>query len=328
MKKYIFKVFLFISPFIVFILAAEICITSTPNAFNQKVHYLKNNKDIEFLILGSSHTSDAVNPADLHIKSANMASAGQDYQLDSALFFKYIPQLTHLKYVLLEVDYHSLEYKNAKDDYRLPWYYYYHGINMADFNFPDRICLYKSSPAFFNTYFLNMLNPFGYKYNCNDWGFITNDFPGVFEDLKYNEDLIAGTAGNRLKARHTEISVNNFNFNKHKLLSIIDYCLKNDIEIILLKVPVFSTYRNNYITEKLGRRDAFIDSLEHQKSIILMDFEKDQRFTVKDFRNDDHLNSNGANKLTEIINQDFLILTQTGKVKNKHLKLAGQNPGR
>lgn len=309
-------------PFVVFTLAAEICIVCTPNAFNQKAAYLKNNKDIEFLLLGSSHTADAVNPADLPVKSANLASAGQDYQLDSALFFKYIPQLTHLKYVLLEVDYHSLEYKNAKDDYRLPWYYYYHGINLADFNFIDKIFLYKSSPSFFNKFVLNQFNPFGYKYQCNPYGFITNDFPGAFEDLKYNEALIAGTAGNRLQGRHTEISVSNCNFNKHKLSSIIDYCTKNGIGIILLKVPVFSTYRNSYITEKLKRRDAFIDSLILQKPVTLMDYEQDKRFTVKDFRNDDHLNSDGANKLTKMINRDFLFLTQSRKQKGDPLELA------
>lgn len=302
MNKFIGKIFLFLLPIVLLGLAVELFIVYTPSAFNNKAHFLKNNKDIQCLFLGSSHTQNAINPEYLHLKSANMAYGGQDYQLDSALFFNYIKSLPHLKYLFIEVDYFSLEEKQPKDYFMLPSYYYYHNINLTDLNVIYKFYLYGSAPRFFNNNIKQKLNPPGFIYKTNRFGFTINEFRGPFEDCLYDDSLIKKSAKCRLKNRHTKTSTANYIFNKSKVCSIIEYCLNNNIKVFLLKTPAYSTYKKNFNKIKLHRRDSFIDSLRNINSIGVLDFENDKRFIVRDFRDDDHLNPSGAKKLTKIIN--------------------------
>lgn len=312
MKKYIKKSLFFISPIFIIILLSEIILVPLKNTFNSKAKYIQNNNGIECLFLGSSHTQNDINPGYLSIKSANLAYGGQDYKLDSALFFRYIDDLQDIKYVVLEVDYHSLEQNNTENYFRLPWYYYYHNIKSPNSIFLDKYLLFQSSPTFFSSYILRKITPDEYKYKINEYGFVVNDFPGSFEDSNYNDSLLLVTSRNRLIDRHKDSSIQNYEYNKKILLAIIDYCTKKDIEVILLKNPLYITYRNNYIFEKLMRRNSFIDSININSSIHLFDFEKDTRFDVTDFKNDDHLNSNGARKLTKIINKKIICLRNNG----------------
>ncbi len=46
-----------------------------------------------------------------------------------------------------------------------------------------------------------------------------------------------------------------------------------------------------------------INELKLKHNIIYYDFQDDKRFSIKDYRNDDHLNVNGAKKYSIIINE-------------------------
>lgn len=280
----------------------ELTILWYPNSFNLKAKHLNSNTaKIECLFLGSSHTQNAINPKLINIKSANLAYGSQDYQLDNALFFQYVDRLESLEKLFIEVDYHSLEKKNTADYFRLQWYYKYYDINLGDFNAIDKLSLFVSNKSFFKNYLINKLNPFNEKANINEYGFIEND-SDIFEKMNFNEKSILKTAANRLKNNHTAQSIENFNFNRKKIVSVINYCLKNNIEVILLKNPMYLTYRDNYIKNKNDRRNTFVDSLLTNTKIKMLDFEADNRFTVNDYKNDDHLNSSGAKKIANFIN--------------------------
>ena len=131
MKKFIKKTILISLPIIFIGMFIKIFISYYPNTFNTKANYLNSNlENIEILFLGSSHTQNGVNPKFIDISSANIAYGSQDYQLNSAIYFKYISRLKKLKKLIIELDYHSLEQKNNADYFRLPWYYKYHDINL------------------------------------------------------------------------------------------------------------------------------------------------------------------------------------------------------
>ena len=97
MKRFVKRFSLFLIPFIVAIIFIELFIRFYPNTFNKKAAYIKENVDIELLILGSSHNQKAINPAQLNIKAANLAYGGQDLSLDNSLFFKYVSKLKKFK---------------------------------------------------------------------------------------------------------------------------------------------------------------------------------------------------------------------------------------
>jgi len=292
----------------------ELYVRYYPSTFNLKAKYLKNNyTKIETVILGSSHNQNALNPAYFKSSTINLANAGQDVQLDAALFFKYIPQLKSLKEIILEMDYHTMEEKNDSSYFRLPWYYKFYNIELYPVSLLHRSSVYASSPSFFNQLLIDEINPTKTRYKLNKYGFIQNDFPGVMAELKYDSFLLAETAPQRLKDKHRNQSIENFNYNRAKLDSIIQYCVFNNIKIFLISTPMYPTYIKNEISEKNTRRNKYIDSLKDLPNTFYYNFENSHLFNVYNFKNDDHLNSKGANKFTSVISD---IIQQKRNVNN------------
>ncbi len=303
MTLFIKRIIFFSIPVVFVFVSIELFIYYSPNTFNAKAKFLKNNLNIEALFLGSSHTQNSINPEYLEISSSNLAYGGQDVQLDSALFFKYIKNLSKLKYLILELDYHSLEEMNTPSYYGLPWYYRYHKIQLFNIPMSNKVSLYRSAPDIFMDDIIRKISPWGYKYQINKFGFITNDFPGIFIDMSYDSLKIVSSAVGRLKNRHAISSYYNFILNTRKMNSMIEYCLEKGIKVILLSNPVYLSYRNNYVKDKDNRRHLYLDSLSKLQNVFRFNFENDNRFFVNDFKNDDHLNPSGAKKYTLLVNE-------------------------
>jgi hypothetical protein len=285
------------------VVAIELYVLYFPSTFNRKANYLHDNiGTTELFILGSSHSQNALNPEFLKLKTVNLANPGQDIQIDSALFFKYVPDMKQLKMVILELDYFTLEERNDKDNFRLPWYKRFFGLELYPVPLIDKISIYASSPSFFNKVLVDAVNPKKITYQINQYGFITNDFPGVMKDKKFDSLSLAQTAKERLKNTHTKESIENLLFNWSKLNEMISYCIANKIEVLLLSHPMYTTYINNELEGKIKRKNQYLDSLILEvPSLHYYNYENDSRFTVTDFKNDDHLNSDGAKKYTRII---------------------------
>ena len=305
MKKFIVKSTFIFLPILFTLIIFDLFISYYPNTFNTKAKYLKSNlENIECLFLGSPHTQNSINPRYIKAVSANISYGSQDYQLDSALFFQYIPKLKNLKNVFIEMDYPSLDKKNSSDYFRLSWYYRFYGIDLGNLKVYEKACMFISNKTFFLYDLINKINPTSKTLKINKFGFVEND-TDLFERLNFNKDIIENTAAERMKKKHDVESIDNFNFNQKKLLSIIHYCSENNIRVIILKNPVYSTYSNFYLKSKNDRRLLFLDSLSTYKNITILDYEQDPRFHVTDFKNDDHLNSNGGEKLSKLINEDI-----------------------
>ncbi|MBC7935640.1 MAG: hypothetical protein H7Y86_09855 [Rhizobacter sp.] len=303
MKQFLLSFIKFVFPFLLLLLAIELYVLYYPSTFNRKASYLHANiASTQMLVLGSSHSQNALNPEWLQLKTVNLANPSQDIQIDSALFFKYAPLMKDLKMLVLELDYFTLEEKNDAENFRLPWYKRFFGIELYRVSLINQVSVYASSPSFFNQVLTDAVNPKKTRYNINQYGFILNDFPGVMKDKKFDSLALAATAKERLKNTHTGISTANLNFNKSKLNAMINYCLAHNIKVILLAHPMYATYINNEVAEKNKRKVQYVDSLMAAvPTIRYFNYETDPRFSVHDFKNDDHLNSDGARKYTKII---------------------------
>ncbi|MDB5203439.1 MAG: hypothetical protein JWQ27_2848 [Ferruginibacter sp.] len=307
MRRFLIKLCLFLLPVFLLLVGIECYILFYPSTFNTKPAYLRKNAGaIEALVLGSSHNQNAINPEFLHIPTANLANAGQDVQLDSALFFKTVATLPALKLLILEMDYHTMEEKNDAAYFRLPWYKRFYDVELAPVSLLNRISIYSSEPSFFNKLLIDEMNPRKLRYKLNKFGFILNDFPGVMEDLDYDTLALAKTSAERLKDKHTINSPENFAFNRRKLDAIIRYALSHNLKLLVMSTPMYSTYIANEIAEKNMRRRHYIDSLKTLPNLTYADFEQSSRFDVHDFKNDDHLNSTGAKKFSMMV--DSLML--------------------
>jgi hypothetical protein len=309
MKAFLYRVLAFSSPVIVGAIALELFIRISPNAFNAKAHFIENRApEVKLVTFGSSHNQNAVNPEFMPFLAANLAYGGQDIKLDSALLFHYAPQLTALKAVVLELDYHSLEELNDPNYFRLAWYNQMHNIEYGHVPLLSKISLYASEPEFFNDHIKRTFDPREYKYEMNEFGFLRNDFPGVFLSNNNDSVAIADSAPKRLANRHTTLSVENYKSNVACLKSMIDFCKQKNVKVILVSSPMYSTYRAQENEEKLNRRMAFLNEVIDNQWVYFLDFEANQNFKLTDFKNDDHLNSLGAEKYTKMLSDSLLKL--------------------
>jgi len=307
MRAFLTKVVLFSLPVILGAVALELFIRLSPNAFNTKAEFIqKNAQDVRLIVFGSSHNQNAVNPEFFPFLAANLAYGGQDIKLDSALLEKYLPQLNSLKAVVFELDYHTLEELNTPDYFRLAWYHQLHDLSYGEVDFFSKISLYASEPEFFNDHVKRTFDPREYKYEMNEFGFLRNDFPGVFLSYKNDSVSIAESAAQRLQSRHSGISVKNYSENSDCLRNMIAMCKQENVKVFLVASPMFATYRSLEKAEKLKRRNAFLQEVVDHQSVFFLDFEANSAFHLSDFKNDDHLNSAGAEKYTKMLGDSLL----------------------
>jgi len=302
MKKFILKFLLFFLHLILLLSGIEAYVSLRANSFNLKARSIKNNKDIEVLILGSSHLQNAVNPEFLDVKSCNLAYGKQDLLLNSELFFNYLKDLRNLKTVIIELDYHTLSSLNDSGYFRLPWYYRYHDIEPYKLSGLDKGFIYPSSPTFFNKYIFRTLLGTN-KENVNDYGFV-NSSDGLFKKLNYNPELILKNAEKRMAKKHPISNIKNYDFNARILSNMITRGISEGLEVLLISSPSYRTYREYHNPEIMRLRQDFLSSLKFtiNEPLQYINMENDSRFTVDNFLNDDHLNPKGAKKFTLILN--------------------------
>lgn len=301
MKKFQKKLILFLLSILAIFIGVEMLIRFYPNTFNTKAKYLNENKHtIEVLFLGSSHTQDGINPKFIRVKSANLGYGGQDFEIDSALVKHFIKQMPELKKIVWEIDFISLYKIREQDYFRYPWYKAYYDIDFGKNTLLNNISLYSSSPDFFNQYLKGL---FFSKNHINKYGYDEKDDIGKFSRMSYNEaTIIRESLIKKGKMEENVINQNNINRNIRFYNYVKNVCSKNDIELILMNYPMYKTYTHQFEnTEMYIFWKQFLKQ-EKELGIEIWNFEKNDSFKVTDFSNESHLNKNGAEKLSRMVN--------------------------
>ncbi|MCF6129892.1 DUF1574 domain-containing protein [Flavobacterium sp. AS60] len=128
MKKFLIKLFIFLSPFILVSIFFEIYLRTVNTHYKEKINGLYKNKDkVEVLILGNSHANYGINPAYISMESYNMAMVNQPLLHDYLILEKVINSLPNLKKAIISIDYHTLYFSD--DGIRNNWVYYDYGID-------------------------------------------------------------------------------------------------------------------------------------------------------------------------------------------------------
>ena len=102
----------------------------------------------------------------------------------------------------------------------------------------------------------------------------------------------------------------------HDLEQIIKQAKSNDIKVVLLATPTTNLYKNYVIkTPQYFNLKNNINRLSEYDNVIFIDyFINNKSFSKKDFKNSDHLNAKGADKLTfkvdSIMNKTFTLITK------------------
>ena len=311
MKAFALNLFKFSLPVIIVMVSVEVFLSVEPGIFKVKSDYIHQNLDsIAVLVLGSSHTKDAINPELIALKTANLAYGGQSLHLDSKLLFTFINKLPNLKVVFIELNYHSLEYDNDENNWRNSLYYKYYGVTEKMSNKPNlnQYSLYLSNPDFYHHYLFDYFSPYVFHEKLNKAGFVVAGQQDRFQEYSFDTLLIEQTRYPYLKERHKNISLDAFEKNGKIVANMIDACEQRGIQVVLLSTPLYKTYVSEMIDSKSKRRKDFKTMIKKRyPKLNDWDFERIWVFDAMYFKNDDHLNTDGAVKFTRIINDSLKV---------------------
>lgn len=303
MKKFILTIFLFLFPLVIFLGLLEIGVRHIPNDYQYKNEWLEQNiSTVKILSYGSSHGHLGIRPSYFKESAFNVAHVSQSIKYDAFLFRKFIDRADSLKYVIWPISYFSLP--GSMDDgdewWRAKNYYIYYDC-------PYRPMDVRFHSAIFGT---NLKLAFDRVKNYIIFGYdeIMSDSLGwQMGNTKTNRAIAWTNNGKDRAARHTQ-NLNQQNDiiinNKRIVKDVIQQCAEKGVHVLLLTTPTFHTYYDNIDKKQYELMTNFCDSLSVvYDNVEYMNLFQDSRFEEDDFFDADHMEAEGAIKLTKIIDE-------------------------
>ncbi|MGJ5642329.1 hypothetical protein [Formosa sp. S-31] len=297
MKRFIIFVISFLIPILLLGVVLEVFIRKIPNDYISKADYLnKNANTIETLILGSSHALYGVNPDYLNGIAYNASFVSQTPDLDLAILKQYESEFQSLKNVVIRLSYATLFEKlsDTSEDWRLKDYNLYFNLKQ-DYKFKYNsellsVKLKTNLKRLYNYYILEES-----EQNISEHGW------GINSGLKPPNDL--DEAGKKAAIRHTADDFEWYKENTMIFEEIAEFCQQGNIKLIVVTFPTISAYGANM------KKDQFEKTLEYGKFLETeysncryYNFLNHPIFETEDFFDGDHLNAQGAKKMTDLIN--------------------------
>lgn len=304
MKRFVIKTIYISLPILLVGILMEILLRNTPNDYLFKKQYLDNHSsEIETLILGSSHSFYGFNPEYFSSNTFNASHISQSLNYDFEILKKYQDKFQNLKTIVLPISYFTLfgKLEAGSESWRVKNYVIYYGMNSSK-------SLIDYSEVLSNRINVNFKRMVSYYLLSNSTISCSNLGWGTNYNSKNAKDLIE--SGKTAAKRHTRDDINSYKyqeiFNDNKLIlnSIIQWCKKNNINVLLLTPPAFETYRQNLNSEQLNTTiNTTSEICSKYDNCIYENLLSDTNFVALDFFDADHLSEIGAKKLSELINE-------------------------
>lgn len=295
LRYFILKTCLFCIPVLIGLIILELLVRNIPNEYSYKWEYLdKNKQNIQHLVLGNSHAYYGVN-TDLFPNAFNAANYSQSLKYDEYIFCKFAHEMPKLKTVFITLSYFSLfsQLQEGLESWREKFYIiYWHTNRVKSFVTLEildgtALAIKKVIKFFLLQHKIVPCSQTGYNltnHHTKRSNFWKESGPVA---AKRHSILIAGK-------KNSEI-------NKDYIQNIVNYCAKNNIQVIIYVSPTWESYRENLDSVQLQKTLSFANELIDFSNVTFLNFLEDNRFVEDDFYDADHLNDIGAEKLTKIL---------------------------
>ena len=268
-----------------------------PNIYSYKYNYVKKHANtLNVIIFGNSHMEESLIPDTIGKSIFNFAISGRRIEYDLALAQKFIPQMNHLKYVVVPFDYSSFSnsLSLSNEDMESPMdktfscmYYKYMNIKMGKpIWYWSEIC---SSKLKFMARFLESDSKCR---ECDSLGFVKLSLNNRLPDWEHR--MMITKADKPLiydKSKMTKIS---------NIYNEIAYLTKQKgAKLILISTPLYKTNREIMDLSIMNKMKVFANELnEKYKNVEYFDYTFDTDFKDEDFFDSSHLSEFGAKKMS------------------------------
>lgn len=301
MKTFLYRTAIFAAIILAIVGGAEWYVEQLPNPYRDKHRWMLNHAhEVKTLILGSSHTYYGVCPEDLGDSAMSLANVSQTYRYDRYLLGHY--DMPNLRYVILPYSYSSLweDFETQGEDNFVIAYRLYMDCDLhSRFSKYGLECLYIPS---FKEKLKTLVQPRRMEWSERGWG------------MEYTlesraEDWDNGTTRAQSNT-YTELLSDNIAL----LDDIAAWCKSRSVTLLIVRTPVTSTFAANTDARQEAVNDRCLQSLlKRHPEVVMVDVYRDSRFGSNDFYDSDHLNVNGAHKLSAIIHQTILCAAPLSK---------------
>ncbi|MBF6598611.1 MAG: hypothetical protein ITF98_10370 [Fermentimonas sp.] len=304
MKKYLIEIGLyFLLPATLLAVVSEYSLRKIPNDYAFKNQWLTiNSRDVEVLALGASTVLYDINPQYLNKKGFNAAHLSQSLKYDHFIFHKFIDQMPSLEYVILGIEFWSPfgDIEDSPEWWRVKFYNIHYGSNFHRWQGKYNYELYFKNAATFKTAANGLLTIMGLKdesrRTVNDMGYGANY---TLDKRQANWDNGEFEANRHNSIITHAIDKNNIIHNKKYVNDIIRECEKRNIKVLLINLPLYTSYRNSQKEEYLTIQKDFCISFDEQyDNVFFYDFSNIDYFTEHDYYDANHLNEIGSKKIT------------------------------
>lgn len=291
-----------------------------PTTFKDKYTGLdKYASEIEILALGHSHANEGFNPRVMKHRGYNMAVGFQNVYFDDYILGHFIDRMDSLKWVVIAASYYhfynpipDLDKMRGEDLFNTVKYHMYWQVDsVKNVRIPDYDPRYNleilNNPAsaymaMFKYYLTG--EAFNPAATAEREDFIKYGFGQgmdmIVDEATLDESGIYCAEGHKPHYEGELVLDGSFNFDKYE--SIVKRCATKGVKIAIVLFPCWHTYVENLDKYQLDDTKRMMRELaDSHDNCIALDYMSDQRFDRLDFHDGIHLNRNGAEKMTRIL---------------------------
>jgi len=288
---------------LVFWLSLELFYRWVPNNYTYKHQRLPQIKEsVKVLISGNSHALYGLDPEYFELPTYNLAQVSQTLYFEELLLQKHLPEFEKLQYLILNVSYFTLSQQDftAEDVFRR--YYYHAFMDITDAEMtpwdPKRYSLALTREWKHTWRFMKQVVKKGTLVNCNPNGF-GNDYIG--QNINLTEEAIQ-----QLGIRH-EDGLLDFSKNLERLKNISDLCKSQNIQLVLVSLPVSASYYQQMNIQKWQLIHERLVAFASTSGTVYFNLLQFDGVDEEDFYDPDHLNQQGAKKISSWLHSKLIL---------------------
>lgn len=302
------KLALLLLPFMFLGFYAEYELRQVDNGYSRKKADLEQILDsIEVLAMGSSHTLYGIDPDQFRDRTFNQAYVSQSLYYDWKLLDTYLDRMPRLKAVIVPISYFSLDSNLALSAEKWRGYFYedYYGIPIEG-DSAQRLQSWLDPKRY------SMVALYGIPRTFKHFrrGFNLDDVAGQQHNGWMKKDsvvTIEDEVGRKRVALHESMMSDDARTkNMDYLRLMLSRLQMRKVRLLLVTPPVLPAYSGHVDSLRLQSLQQTMASFCVENGCDYLDAFTDSRFTANDFFDSDHLNSNGARKFSQILNNALL----------------------
>jgi hypothetical protein len=291
----------FLLPLVLFWAGLEAGLSRVPNPFSVKrarCQALAN--EVDTIAVGSSNAFHAINPAYLSGCAFNLALPSEYYYYDYQISRVEMAELPHLRRIIVTVGYADLYWQTHESPEYWRQYYFRQEWGIPALRPEDRwniknwsrVALVSPESAF-NALCQGFRKSRAAEVDGRGWS--------QWNPRGAPDDLLDAGAERTLALHHALMNPANYPRNLGYLEALITQAQARNIEVVLITLPVWDTFRARIRPEVWRQTRTSMEGLAARYHIRYLNFFQEPRLGINDFFDSYHLNPSGSIRFTRML---------------------------